>query len=83
MHAAEFVDTNIWVYVHLDAPDDPRSERAWLFIHRLGRPVISVQVVAEYFNMPLLGACGRFTAMLLNTAVRRSASLSYDQYYRG
>ncbi|WP_089727290.1 PIN domain-containing protein [Candidatus Thiosymbion oneisti] len=51
MPAAEFVDTNIWVYAHLDAPDDPRSERAWLFIHRLGRPVISAQVVAEYFNV--------------------------------
>jgi len=51
MPAAEFVDTNIRVYAHLDAPDDPRSERAQLFIHRLGRSVISAQVVAEYFNV--------------------------------
>jgi predicted nucleic acid-binding protein len=51
MPGASFVDTNIWVYAHLAAPDDPRCERAWGFIHRLESPVISAQVVAEYFNV--------------------------------
>ena len=51
MSGAEFVDTNIWVYAHQDAPDDPRSVLAWAFIHREADIVISAQVVAEYFNV--------------------------------
>ena len=51
MPGAEFVDTNIWVYAHQDAPDDPRSALAWAFIHREADIVISAQVVAEYFNV--------------------------------
>lgn len=51
MPGAEFVDTNIWVYAHQDAPDDARSALAWAFIHRKANIVISAQVVAEYFNV--------------------------------
>lgn len=51
MPGAEFVDTNIWVYAHLDAPSDPRSAQAWSLIHQLDAPVISAQVIAEYYNV--------------------------------
>lgn len=52
MPAVEFVDTNIWVYAHLDDPHDPRCEQAWgLVRHHLTAPAISAQVVAEYVNV--------------------------------
>jgi predicted nucleic acid-binding protein len=51
MPGASFVDTNIWVYAHLDAPNDPRCERAWDLIHRQSALVISAQVVMEYLNV--------------------------------
>lgn len=46
-----FVDTNIWVYAHLKAPDDGRHERALLVVQRGGDLVISPQVVAEYYSV--------------------------------
>ncbi len=51
MSGAEFIDSNIWIYAHQDAPDDPRSALAWAFICRESHIVISAQVVAEYFNI--------------------------------
>ncbi|TCT22963.1 PIN domain-containing protein [Thiobaca trueperi] len=48
-----FVDTNIWVYAHLDDPNEPRSLRAWDFINSLTKPIISSQVIAEYYNVML------------------------------
>lgn len=53
MHAEVFVDTNIWVYAHLNDENDPRCERAWQLVNQLGRPVISPQVIAEYYNVML------------------------------
>ena len=51
MSGAEFIDSNIWIYAHQDAPDDPRSALAWAFVRREAHIVVSAQVVAEYFNI--------------------------------
>lgn len=51
MPVSEFVDTNIWVYAHLEKPDAPRCGLAWALIHHLSAPVISAQVVTEYCNV--------------------------------
>ena len=51
MPDVEFVDTNVWVYAHLDDAADPRSASAWRLTQALQRPVISPQVVAEYHNV--------------------------------
>jgi predicted nucleic acid-binding protein len=48
-----FVDTNIWVYAHLKAPDDPRHKQAQTLLSRDASFVISPQVVAEYYNVML------------------------------
>lgn len=48
-----FVDTNIWVYAHLKAPQDPRHERALAVLGGGTHLVISPQVVAEYYNVML------------------------------
>jgi predicted nucleic acid-binding protein len=53
MRVEPFVDTNIWVYAHLDDASDPRCERAWELVNGLIRPVISPQVIAEYYNVML------------------------------
>ncbi|QEP43870.1 PIN domain-containing protein [Ectothiorhodospiraceae bacterium BW-2] len=50
MSGANFIDTNIWVYAHLDAPADERSSKAWDFTQQCQNRVISAQVCAEYFN---------------------------------
>jgi len=52
MRVEPFVDTNIWVYAHLDDASDPRCERAWELVNNLIRPVISPQVIAEYYKLP-------------------------------
>ncbi|WP_295457279.1 PIN domain-containing protein [uncultured Thiodictyon sp.] len=46
-----FVDTNIWVYAHLQAPEDPRHPRALELVYGLTDGVISAQVAAEYYNV--------------------------------
>ena len=46
-----FVDPNIWVYAHLEDPAEPRGKPAWQLIKRLLRPVVSAQVIAEYFSV--------------------------------
>lgn len=51
MPDVEFVDTNVWVYAHLDDAAEPRSAIAWRLTQSLHRPVISPQVVAEYHNV--------------------------------
>lgn len=51
-----FVDTNLWVYAHLQAPGDARHALA---LHRLeseAEKVISPQVVAEYYSVMLRNA---------------------------
>lgn len=48
-----FVDTNIWVYAHLKAPDEPRHERALGLLKADADLIISPQVVAEYYSVML------------------------------
>lgn len=48
-----FVDTSIWVYAHLKAPDDARHERALALVMSDGDLIISPQVVAEYYSVML------------------------------
>ena len=50
MRVEPFVDTNIWVYAHLDDASDPRCERAWELVNDLVRPVRILQVIAEYYK---------------------------------
>jgi predicted nucleic acid-binding protein len=51
MSGGSFVDTNIWVYAHLEDAQDPRCATAWDFIRGRTDAVISAQVTAEYFNV--------------------------------
>lgn len=53
MHGGSFVDTNIWVYAHLRAPNEPRHARALAFVETLIDGVISAQVMSEYYNVML------------------------------
>jgi len=46
-----FLDTNLWVYAHLNNPLDPRCSKAWTLVNQLSRPVISPQVLAEYYEI--------------------------------
>lgn len=43
----EFIDTNIWVYAHLEEPHDPRCPVAWQLLDELAAPYVSAQVIAE------------------------------------
>jgi predicted nucleic acid-binding protein len=54
--ASAFVDTNIWIYAHLKAPDDVRHERALALVKGQVDLVISPQVVAEYYSVMLRNA---------------------------
>ena len=53
MHVASFVDTNIWVYAHLQMATEPKHPVALALVKRLRNGVISPQVVAEYYNVML------------------------------
>jgi predicted nucleic acid-binding protein len=53
MPAKPFLDTNLWIYAHLNNPQDDRCAKAWTLINQLSRPVISPQVLAEYYNVML------------------------------
>ena len=50
---AAFVDTNIWVYAHLEVRGDARHAKALALVQSGGEWVISPQVVAEYYNVML------------------------------
>lgn len=51
MPVTRFIDTNVWVYAHLEKQDDSRSAIAWELIHSSEATMISAQVVVEYFNV--------------------------------
>ncbi len=51
--ASVFVDTNLWVYAHLQAPGDARHARALECLESAPDRVISPQVVAEYYSVML------------------------------
>ncbi len=46
-----FADTNIWVYAHLENPDDPRHQKASRIVLNTSSLVISIQVLNEYFQV--------------------------------
>jgi len=48
-----FVDTNVWVYAHLQAPGDARHSLALQRLRSEPDIVISPQVVAEYYSVML------------------------------
>lgn len=48
-----FVDTNIWVYAHLEKPGDAKHERALQVIKSPAGLVTSIQVVNEYYSVML------------------------------
>ena len=48
-----FVDTNVWVYAHLEVRGDARHAKALDLVERVGALVISPQVVAEYYSVML------------------------------
>jgi predicted nucleic acid-binding protein len=49
MSAEPFVDTNLWVYAHLETPDDPKGDRARALVESGQRLTISTQVLNEYY----------------------------------
>jgi len=51
MPCAEFIDTNFWVYAHLEDPHDPKCAVAWQLLDDLAAPYVSAQMIAEYFNV--------------------------------
>lgn len=53
MPGGSFIDTNLWVYAHLSAPDEPRHAIALNFVSALNDGVISPQVLIEYYNVML------------------------------
>jgi predicted nucleic acid-binding protein len=53
MQGRSFVDTNIWVYAHLEAPGDPKHPLALDLVSALTDGAISAQVAAEYYNVML------------------------------
>lgn len=54
--AKAFIDTNIWVYAHLQGTNDARHELALARVEREPDAVVSPQVVAEYYNVMLRNA---------------------------
>lgn len=50
MSAAPFLDTNILLYAHLDAPKEPRHAKALALLNELDGWTLSTQVLAEYFH---------------------------------
>jgi len=53
MPGGKFIDTNIWVYAHLRAPEEPRHAIAFEFTSNLTDGMISPQVAAEYYSVML------------------------------
>jgi predicted nucleic acid-binding protein len=51
--AGSFIDTNIWVYAHLRAPNDLRHPLALALVQQVTDGVLSPQVIAEYYNVML------------------------------
>ncbi len=53
MPGGSFVDTNVWLYAHLEAPGDRRHGIALDLVTALTDGVISPQVAAEYYAVML------------------------------
>lgn len=50
MIAKVFVDTNVWIYAHLDKSSDARCRVATELVESL-TPTISTQILGEYYNV--------------------------------
>ncbi|BAP56261.1 twitching motility protein PilT [Thioploca ingrica] len=49
-----FVDTNIWIYAHLEGEDDTKHQKANILVEKTMQPlVISTQVLHEYYSAML------------------------------
>jgi len=54
MNVRIFVDTNIWVYAHLEGEDDTKHQTANTLVEAAVQPlVISTQVLHEYYSAML------------------------------
>lgn len=68
-----FVDTNLWVYAHLQAPGDARHALALDCLESRPDKVISPQVVAEYYSV-MLPDCGGCDGGQLQNSAERTCS---------
>lgn len=53
MNGKILVDTNIWVYAHLENPGDDKFRLASQLIENPAGLVVSVQVLNEYYSVML------------------------------
>lgn len=53
MNVKGFVDTNIWIYAHLQKTGDEKGARANQFVETSNDLVISTQVLSEYYAVML------------------------------
>jgi predicted nucleic acid-binding protein len=53
MNGKILVDTNIWVYAHLESPEDARFKQASQIVGNPSGLVVSVQVLNEYYSVML------------------------------
>ena len=51
MNGKILVDTNIWVYAHLENPEDAKFEQASQIVGNPSGLVVSVQVLNEYYSV--------------------------------
>ena len=49
MSAEPFVDNNLWVYAHLESPEDTKGDQARALVESGQRLTISTQVLNEYY----------------------------------
>jgi len=71
MSGEPFIDTNVWVYAHLETPDDPKGRRARDLVESEHRFVLSTQVLNEYY-----------AAMLKNRATNEWIQNSVERMIR-
>lgn len=53
MTAKAFIDTNIWVYAHLQQTNEPKSNQALALLDSLPISTISTQILHEYYSVML------------------------------
>lgn len=48
-----FIDSNIWIYAHLQQDDEPRCDKALALLESLPLRISSTQVLHEYYSVML------------------------------
>lgn len=48
-----FIDTNLWIYAHLEESNNPKCQKAFTLLHQPKNLIISTQVLSEYYNVML------------------------------